>query len=69
MSTHKFALAFAATAALAISTLVPTGASAFGHGNQPPAPAKTVSSPKYGYGSGHYGWCYWHPYRCYYRTH
>ncbi len=69
MSARKSMLALAAIAALATSTLVPADALASGHGNRAAAPAPVVSShptQSLGWGYGR-GWCYWHPYACYYR--
>jgi hypothetical protein len=60
-------LALAAVAALAASSLMPADAAAAGHRNRLAAPMKIVS-PKQSLGWGYgRGWCYWHPYACYYR--
>lgn len=73
MSTRTFMLASAAAIAVAAFALMPTTASAFGRGNPTAAPARVVTSIpalsvrlRYGWGYGR-GWCYWHPYVCYYR--
>ena len=60
-------LSLAATAAVAMSALVPASASAFGA--RFAAPVRIVMShptTTLGWGYGR-GWCYWHPYACYYR--
>jgi hypothetical protein len=73
MSARKSLLALVATAAVAASTLIPGNASAFSRGSRIAAPVRvTTSTPApsvrggYGWGYGR-GWCYWHPYACYYR--
>jgi hypothetical protein len=66
--TRTSRLAIVAIATAATSALMPASASAFGF--RPAAPARVVvtshlgHAPGWGYGRG---WCYWHPYVCYYR--
>ena len=68
MSRHRPMLALVAIATVAMSALIPASASAFGL--RAAAPARIVvtshSGPALGWGYGR-GWCYWHPYACYYR--
>jgi hypothetical protein len=74
MSARNSMRVLAAIVALSASTWMPADASAPGHGNRTVAPVRIVSSHPvkslrwggrgWGYGRG---WCYWHPYACYYR--
>jgi hypothetical protein len=71
MSARTSMLDLVAIATIAMSALAPSGAFAFGQGSRAAAPAHVlisthVSSYRYGWGYGR-GWCYWHPYACYYR--
>lgn len=66
MSSRTSTLALAAIVAVAISALVPAGASAFGARIAAPARVVVGSHPGQALGWGYgRGWCYWHPYACY----